>query len=237
MPKRTTQAVSASTSAPDQKRKPRKRAPGRPSADTAQLRPQLLDAALRCFARCGIAASTLRAIAKEAGVTPALLHYYFGDRAQLLQAVIAERFMPALAAMRAPLSQANDPSAMVAAFVRAMMRTVRENPWLPPLWVREVLCEGGALRDLLVEQVGPQLPRMLAERFAQAQNAGRLPQGLDPALLVSSLVGLTLFPAAGAPVWQRLFGAPELDADAIERHALALLGHVFANADDEEAKS
>ena len=47
------------------------------------LRLRLLDAALACFVRKGIAATSLRDIATEAGVTPALLHYYFGDKAQL----------------------------------------------------------------------------------------------------------------------------------------------------------
>ena len=38
-----------------------------------------------------------------------------------------------------------------------------------------------------------------------------------------SLVGLTLFPAAGAPIWRRLFDAEDLDFDAVRLHTLALL--------------
>src|SRR5690349_5665465 len=57
----------------------RTRAPGRPAAAGPELRARLLDAALACFVRSGIAATPLRAIATEAGVTPALVHYYFGD--------------------------------------------------------------------------------------------------------------------------------------------------------------
>jgi hypothetical protein len=86
-----------------------------------------------------------------------------------------------------------------------------------------VLCEGGALRELLVQQVAPQLPRMLAQRFATAQRQGRINADLDPRLLVVSLIGLTLFPAAGAPVWRRIFDAEDLDAAALRRHTIALL--------------
>ena len=64
---------------------------------------------------------------------------------------------------------------------------------------------------------------MLAQRFAQAQAAGRLNPRLDPRLLVVSLVGLTLFPAAGAPIWRRMFDAQELDSDALRDHTIALL--------------
>ncbi|MEO6365173.1 MAG: TetR family transcriptional regulator, partial [Luteimonas sp.] len=62
--------------------KPRLRAPGRPTADSADLRLRLLDSALACFVRKGIAATSLRDIAGEAHVTPALLHYYFGEKTQ-----------------------------------------------------------------------------------------------------------------------------------------------------------
>jgi len=200
------------------------RAPGRPAAESPELRPRLLDAAIACFARTGIAATSLRSIATEAGVTPALLHYYFGDKAQLVQASIDERLLPALAPMRAHVEQARgDPATLVAGYVRGVAAMVAQNPWVPSLWVREVLCEGGALREVLFSRLIPQLPQMLAQRFAMAQAAGELNPGLDPRLLVVSLVGLTLFPAAGAPIWRRLFAADDLDADALVGHTLALL--------------
>ena len=213
-----------------QLRQPRRGA-GRPQAGDLDARQTLLDAALTCFARNGIASTSIRDLTRQAGVTPAVLHYHFGGKPQLLDALIAERMLPVLAAVRQPLLQAGDSlPALVGGFVRGMMAVIRDNPWLPPLWVREVLCEGGALRDLLVNTVGPQLPVQLAERFAQAQCRGELPKGVDPRLLVASLVGLTLFPAAGMPVWQQLFDAPHLGEEAIGRHALALLGQGLGGA-------
>ena len=202
----------------------RKRAPGRPSADSPDLRGRLLEAALACFVRKGIAATSLRDIATEAGVTPALLHYYFGDKAQLQQEVIAQKILPVFAALREPLLQAGDDiAALIAGFVTGIGRIVAEHPWLPPLWVREVLCEGGALRDLLFDRIGPQLPQMMAKRFAEAQAQGRINPDLDPRLLMVSLVGLTLFPAAGAPIWRRLLNADDLNFDTVRLHTLSLL--------------
>ena len=159
--------------------KPRKRLPGRPvssgaGAQATDLRGRLLDAAIACFVRKGIDGTSLRDIATEASVTPALLHYYFGDKMQLQQAVIEERVMPVFAALREPLMRiGDDTAALVAGFVTGIGRIVAEHPWLPPLWVREVLCEGGALREVLFNQIGPQLPQMMASRFAEAQAARR----------------------------------------------------------------
>ncbi len=218
-------AKSARTSSPATGNTRSPRRAGRPTGVGPELRPRLLDAALACFARTGIAATSLRAIAAEAQVTPALLHYYFGDKDQLLQAVIDERLLPVFGAIRASiLGGDDDVAALVAAFVRGMTAAIEQHPWLPPLWVREVVCEGGALRGPLFNSLLPQLPQMLAQRFAQAQREGRLNPDLDPRLLVTSLVGLTLFPAAGAPVWQMLFAADDIDAQAMRRHAMALLG-------------
>lgn len=205
-------------------RKTQRRAPGRPGADAPDLRASLLDAALACYARKGIAATSLRDIAVAANVTPALLHYYFGDRAQLQDAVVAERVLPVLAPMRERLlRESNDVADLVAGFVNAVAEVVQQHPWWPQLWVREVLCDGGALRDLLLTRVAPDLAKAMAARFAQARDAGRLNADLDPRLLLPTLVGLVLLPAAGAPIWRQLFNADDLDMDDVRRHALALL--------------
>ena len=206
--------------------KPRRAAgrPARTTRDDRDLRAHLLDVALARFARDGIGATPLRAIAVDAGVTPAMLHYYFGDKAQLKQAVIDERLFPALASVRERLAQAGDsPAMLVETFVRGVGEVVANHPWLPPLWVREVLCEGGELREVLFHQLLPNVPKLLAQRFAAAKASGALNAGLDPRLLVVSLVGLTLFPAAGAPIWRRVFDADDLGPEALIKHTLALL--------------
>ena len=59
------------------------RAPGSPPNREA-----ILDAALGYFARHGYDRATIRAIAAEAGVDPALVHHYFGTKDQLLVAAL-----------------------------------------------------------------------------------------------------------------------------------------------------
>jgi AcrR family transcriptional regulator len=202
------------------------RGAGRPRGDEGDRRARLLDAAVARFARAGIGATSLRAIAGDAGVTPAMLHYYFGDKTRLIRALVEERLLPAMAPVREQIGQAGDePAALVTAFVHGVGAMIATHPWLPQLWVREVLCEGGALREALFGRAIPDLPQQLARRFAAAQAAGRLGSGIDPRLLVVSLVGLTLFPAAGAPIWRRIFAADDIDAAALAAHTTALLEH------------
>jgi AcrR family transcriptional regulator len=206
----------------------KRRRPGRPPADQPNLRERLLDAAIECFTTSGIAAASLRSIAVTAGVTPAMVHYYFGSKEKLLDAFLAERLVPRVAELAASVRSAGDePRALVAAFVRGLHAIVQRNPWWPSLWFREVLGENGALRDFIVEQISAQVPLVLAKRFAALQKEGAIPADVDPRLLVVSLVGLTMFPLAAQPIWRRVFDARDIDIAALERHTLALLDHGF----------
>jgi len=208
------------------RKKAEPRRPGRPRADEANQRERLLDAAVVCFAGDGIAATSLRTIALKAGVTPALVHYYFGSKEQLVEAFIAERMTPVAATLRESLLAAGpDPRALMAAFVRGMHDLVARFPWWPALWVREVLNENGALRDVLLKQVAPQVAQLVAGALADAQKRGELAADLDPRLTMVSLMGLTMMPLAAEHIWRRVFDADDIDRDVLLRHTLALLDH------------
>lgn len=205
-------------------RSPR-RAPGRPPLASPDQRERLIDAALSCYVRQGIRATRVRDIAAEAGVTSALLHYYFGDATRLLEQAITERLLPVFQSVRQRLqaTDAGDPWAMAETFVNAVCDAIDSHPWWPALWVREVISEGGALRELLVKRLGPELRKMIVDEFRQAQAEGRLNPALEPRLMVVTLIGLTMFPAAGAPIWRGIFDAKDITMKDVRAHALALL--------------
>lgn len=203
----------------------RPRTPGRPSGE-AQQRERLLDAACQRFAQQGIQASSLRGIAEAAQVTPALIHYYFGNKPKLTQAVIDERLMPEFEQLARSLEQAGQtPQEQVRTLVTELASIVAKHPWLPQLWVREVLSEGGALRSLLTQRIAPLLPLRLAERFTAAQQRGELHSGIDPRLLVVSLIGATMLPYAAAPLWRGIFANAEIADQKMVEHTLALFAH------------
>jgi AcrR family transcriptional regulator len=61
--------------------------PGRPPGPS-DSRDRILSSARNLFARNGIDKTSIRAIAKDAGVDPALVHHYFGTKTQLFAAAI-----------------------------------------------------------------------------------------------------------------------------------------------------
>jgi TetR/AcrR family transcriptional regulator len=206
-----------------------KRQPGRPARARGDQRDRLLDVALMLFSRNGVAETPLSAIARRARVTPALMHYYFGNREQLLEALMDERIAPLVMKVGSELAEVGgEPAALVCAFVTTMMTMLAENPWLPPLWVREVLTDNGSLRERLMKRIAPQIAPALARRFAEAKARGALNPGLDPKLTVVSLIGLTLFPLAAQGIWRKLLDADEIDTQTLIDHTLALFGSGLA---------
>ena len=214
------------------RKKAEPRRPGRPRAEESNQRERLLDAAVECFAADGVAATSLRSIALRAGVTPALVNYYFGSKEQLVDAFVAERVAVVVQVLRENLLNAgNDPRAVIGAFVGGIHDAVARFPWLPSLWVREVLNEQGVLRNVLPNVIAPQVTHLLAGMLADAQKRGAIGPDLDPRLLIVSLVGLTLFPLAAEHLWRRIFAADDIDRGVLLRHTLALLDHGLGGHD------
>lgn len=209
---------------PKTKAPTRRRAPGRPSGAPRDQRDALLDAARLAFAREGFAAASLRRIAHDAHVTPALPAYYFGDKAGLLAAVIDERVDPLVRALLEALAAAGEaPIDQLRAFVRAYTDTAARNPWLPQLIVREVLNERGVLRETFARRFASGLTARLRSIVEAGQRAGSLRRDLESPAVVMSLVSLCIFPFIATPL---VSGALGIAVD--EAHAAALADHHWA---------
>jgi AcrR family transcriptional regulator len=202
------------------------RRPGRPSGSARgpEQRSRLLDAALTLFARQGIVDTTLGEIAREAGFTSAMMHYYFKTRDQLLDVLIDERFVPIRAALATPFQEnPDDPVAAITQLAERLVQMASEHPWFPSLWVREVISDGGLLRQRMHERFGDAHQKASLSAIAQWQKEGRLNAGLEPSLVFVTLLGLTILPLAASKLWcndpvRRYVGGKE-----IARHVVALL--------------
>ncbi|CAP42932.1 TetR/AcrR family transcriptional regulator [Bordetella petrii] len=213
---------------------------GRPARpQRADSRDAMLDVATALFAAQGVAATTIAHIARRADVTPAMVHYYFKNREQLIDVVVAERLAPVIASVWAPaaLPAGNgpgaapptppEPRAMVAQVVARIMQCAAERPWLAPLWMREVVNEGGQLREKVFRYLPVERLHAFAATITSAQQQGAVNPGIEPRLVFLSILGMTLLPLATSALWQRIWDAQGraagLDADAIAAHATALL--------------
>lgn len=213
-------------SPPQNAAKPRGRRPGRPAGGERDHRDALIDAARDQFATQGYSASSLRSIARAAKVTPALSHYYFTDKAGLLEAVLSDRMEPLVRGMGAAVSAAGpDPASALRAFVHAYTRTAAENPWLPQLIIREVLSTGGVLRDVFPKRFAGAFAGMLRGLVEAGQARGDIRGDLDKSEIVMSLISLCIFPFLAAPLVNDALGidTSPARADALASHHLTVL--------------
>ena len=207
------------------KRSPAKPLGRRPAVEDFDVREHLLDTATRLFSERGIAATTVAQIASEAGVTSALVHYYFTNREKLLDAVADERLASAAKFVWRPAVEdaVSDPFALVHEFVARLFDVTDRMPWLPPLWLREIVNEGGLLRERMIRRIPFDNIKRFSSRVSHAQQDGTVNGDLEAMLLFNSILALVMLPLATAKIWQSARGLPVIERDALRRHVTTLL--------------
>jgi AcrR family transcriptional regulator len=149
-------------------------------------RRQLLDAAVRVFARKGFHASRVGDIAEEAGVAHGLLCHYFKSKDQVLEAVFSENWSLLIARIES-VEETDEPAADQLRHVAAIvLRT-----WLHlPDVVRVVIQEFGRSPELS-ERIGElTLPIDVIQRvIARGVERGEFRKDIDPVFAATVVYG------------------------------------------------
>jgi TetR/AcrR family transcriptional regulator len=200
------------------------RSPGRPAATGRyDAREHLLNAATELFAVQGVAATTFAMIAKRARLTPAMLHYYFKDRDQLLDAVVEERLLRLVSHVWNPVEVGADAAESIRGIVERLLERIEKMPWIPSTWMREVLNEDGLLRERILRHLPHDKVQSVAEAIVAGQKRKSLNLELDPLLTVFSTLGLVMLHVASVKVWTQAFHREPLSRQSIQRHVTGLL--------------
>ncbi|MGW5334257.1 TetR/AcrR family transcriptional regulator [Streptomyces bauhiniae] len=96
-----------------------------PRAESGDTRDRILGAAREEFSERGYEKTSVRGIAKAAGVDSALVHHYFGSKERVFEAAVSVAFAPALAA---PDAIAEAPLDSVGERLTRFVLGVWENP-------------------------------------------------------------------------------------------------------------
>ena len=199
---------------------------GRPPASESEGRREcILDRALSLFAEHGIAGTTIAQIAGTSGVTSAMVHYYFGNREGLLDAVAAERLAPALSYIFEDFQGEvlSDPRLIVTELIDRLLETVERIPQIPMLWNREVFNVGGLLRERVLALVPMERFAEVSRALSRAQREGTVNAQVVPPLVIPSALAMIMLPLTALDIAERIPTMPPLDKEVLRRHALALL--------------
>jgi AcrR family transcriptional regulator len=206
-------------------------APGRRprSADVAG-RERLLDAAIGLFAERGIAETTLADIARACHVTSAMVHYWFETRDKLLDAMVDERLAPMIRGVWDTVGSGEPGNVLelVRTILTRMLDVTDRLPWLPSLWLREIVQEGGQLRERVIVHIPRERNAAFRAAVTRAQRRGEINPDIRPELLFISMLALVMLPKATAKIWRRLNPDANVDRRELEGHVMALMMHGLA---------
>ncbi|MBI5254926.1 MAG: TetR family transcriptional regulator C-terminal domain-containing protein [Burkholderiales bacterium] len=121
----------------------------------------ILGAGERVFARAGFNGATMGQIADEAGLPKANLHYYFGSKRELYQAVLARTLHDWLVPMDGLVAEA-DPRTALEQYIRAKMQMSRERPDASRVFANELLHGAEVLGELMRTELRTMVRRKAA---------------------------------------------------------------------------
>lgn len=121
---------------------------------------RIVEAMRSSVARRGIAGSTFEHVAREAGVSRGLLHYYFGTKERLLVEVVRRDAEHRIARLDAPLGAAQSADEILQALVANLEDSIQNDPGF---WV--------LLFDLFTAgRRNPEIQREIAELFNRTRD-------------------------------------------------------------------
>lgn len=149
---------------------------------------RILAAAERLFAARGYAGTTTAAIALEANLPKANVHYYFATKQAIYRAVL-ERILRLWLSAFEPFTAADDPATALADYIRVKMRHSRDHPFASRIFASEILRGAPEIEGFL----GGELKAWVARKARVIEAwiaAGRI-EPIDPRQLFFTIWAIT----------------------------------------------
>jgi TetR/AcrR family transcriptional regulator len=199
---------------------------GRPE----QSRAAILQAAVREFAREGVAGARTDAIARAAKVNKALLYYYFKDKEALYGAVLDHVFGGLLASVGEALSRDLPPRQKILAYAGAHFDYIASHSLYPRI-VQSEMMAAGRDRAIHLERIVKNYFRPLFGRVAQVLREGQAAgdfRAVDPLHFVPSMIAVIVFYFTSAPALQVMTGKDPFSARSVAARRVAVLDFISA---------
>jgi len=190
-----------------------------PHPKAEHTRAAILQAAILEFAQQGEAGARTDAIARAAGVNKALIHYHFGTKERLHEAVLDEVFRGVLERFMAVLQGPGSPGERLLRYWLCHFDHLAEAGSYTRLMGQAMLQARAGQATQVARMVkvafGP-LHAALLDTFAQGMASGEL-RPLEPGPVITALTGANVFHFLSAPFYREITG---LEPRAPERLAL-----------------
>lgn len=162
----------------------------------------ILHAAEREFMSKGFAGARTTAIAEAAGVTHAMLHYYFRTKEKLFDRIVSEKIDVLKNALVTSVSEFDMPlDEMIRNVVEQHLEFIASNPDLPRFLIGELY--GGSERSTKIleklQTIAPVMIRLLQDKIDVAAARGEC-RAVDAKMLALDIASLNIFSYLATPI-------------------------------------
>ncbi len=157
-------------------------------APPVDKRRQILDAAIRVFARQGFHSTRVADIADEAGVAYGLVYHYFRSKDEVLNELFSERWSLLLAAIEETDSSEQTPRAKLEAVAAFIVDSYRHDPELMKVIIVEVTRAANSFGRTHLPEIRSAYDS-IAKIVAEGQEAGAFRRDIDPIFASMSFYG------------------------------------------------
>lgn len=179
-----------------------------PQSEPQSTEERILEAAVQEFMTKGYAGARTTAIAEAAGVTHAMLHYYFRTKDKLFDRIIESKIGTLRDIMLASLG---DPTIPLFDKIKSAIENhqdfIAANPELPRFMINEVLSRPDRMPKV-IEQLKHHTPlvvQSLQRQIDEYADRG-LCRRVDAGMLMLDIVSLNIFPFSAKPMVNALLG-------------------------------
>jgi len=184
----------------------------------------LLAAARSAFANYGFAGASVRDIAREAGVNPALIRYHFGSKQALYQQVITSAMDELRKHLFTAFHQDGSPRERIYRVMSSYLDHLLQKPDFPRLIQRALLSQDPHVRSIPQNYLSPLFKLFQPALNLQMRSLGSLED------VITSMFGAMIVPFLYNPLLSELFGHDVLSTSALEQrreHLIALFDIVL----------
>jgi AcrR family transcriptional regulator len=151
-------------------------------------RRQILDAAIRVFARQGFHSTRVSDIADEAGVAYGLVYHYFSSKDEVLNELFSERWSLLMAAIEEADRGAESPREKLGTVAGFIIESYRHDPELMKVIIVEVTRAANSFGRTHLQEIR-RAYESIARIVEEGQKSGEFRSDIDPAFASMSFYG------------------------------------------------
>lgn len=112
---------------------------------------RILKSATKEFADKGFAGARMDEIARQAKINKAMIYYHIGDKEALYNTVLSSTFGNMAAMMSKNILVDKEPAENLHIYIQTIAETIRANPQIPPIMLRETAAAGKNLPEGVIQ--------------------------------------------------------------------------------------